>query len=113
MTQYLINVYRPNDCDSFFVEDDTMAREIDVLNDEMAAAGVRTFVGGLQSIRTAKSIQRQPDGVISTSDGPYLSNSAFVDGFWVLNVLNLDEALDWGRKAAAACRASIEVRPFH
>jgi hypothetical protein len=31
----------------------------------------------------------------------------------VLDVANLDEALAWGRKAAVACRASVEVRPFH
>jgi hypothetical protein len=32
---------------------------------------------------------------------------------WVLHAANLDEALAWGRKAAIACRTSIEVRPFH
>jgi hypothetical protein len=25
----------------------------------------------------------------------------------------MDEALEWGRKAAAACRAPVEVRQFH
>jgi hypothetical protein len=34
-------------------------------------------------------------------------------GFWVLEAADLEEALAWGRKAAVACRASVEVRPFH
>jgi hypothetical protein len=34
-------------------------------------------------------------------------------GFWVLEVADLEAALAWGRKAATACRASVEVRPFH
>jgi hypothetical protein len=34
-------------------------------------------------------------------------------GFWMLEVADLEAALAWGRKAATACRASVEVRPFH
>jgi len=30
----------------------------------------------------------------------------------VLEAANLDDALAWGRKAAVACRAPVEVRPF-
>ena len=35
-----------------------------------------------------------------------------IGGFWVLEAADLEEALAWGRKAAVACRASVEVRPF-
>jgi hypothetical protein len=31
----------------------------------------------------------------------------------VLEAAHLDEALAWGRKAAFACRAPVEVRPFN
>ncbi|HEY3823142.1 MAG TPA: hypothetical protein VGL82_01225 [Bryobacteraceae bacterium] len=37
---------------------------IDVLNDQMVAAGVRIFVGGLQPARNAKSLHKQPDGAV-------------------------------------------------
>lgn len=30
--------------------------------------------------------------------------------FWLLEAADLDEALVWGRKAAVACRAPVEVR---
>jgi len=33
-------------------------------------------------------------------------------GFWVFEVGTPEEALEWGRKAAIACRAPVEVRPF-
>jgi hypothetical protein len=36
-----------------------------------------------------------------------------VGGFWVLEAADLDEALAWGCKAAVACRAPVEVRPFN
>ena len=56
---------------------------------------------------------RKPDGKVLITDGPYLETKEHVGGFWVLEAADLDEALAWGRKAAVACRAPVEVRPFH
>jgi hypothetical protein len=46
------------------------------------------------------------------TDGPYLESKEHIGGFWILEAADLDEALAWGRKAAVACRAPVEVRPF-
>jgi hypothetical protein len=90
-----------------------MGRDIDSLNDEMKAAGVRVFAGGLQPESRARSLRLQPAGKVLITDGPYAETKEHIGGFWVLNATDLDEALAWGRKAAVACRASVEVRPFH
>ena len=113
MTQYLVAIHHPDDYDPSVAEDDAMDRDIDVLNGEMVAAGVRVFVGGLHPARSAKSLRAQPDGKVLVTDGPYLETKEHVGGFWVLEASSLDEALEWGRKAAIACRAPVEVRPFH
>lgn len=113
MTQYLVAIHHPDDYDPAVAEDQAMARAIDALNDEMKAAGVRIFVGGLRPASSATSLRAQPDGAVLTSDGPYLKTREHVGGFWVLDVANLDAALAWGRKAVVACRAPVEVRPFH
>ena len=113
MTQYLVAIHHPDDYDPAVAEDETMHRDIDALNDEMKAAGVRIFVGGLRPVRSAKSLRAQSDGRILITDGPYLETKEHVGGFWVLEAAHLDEALAWGRKAAIACRAPVEVRPFH
>ena len=70
----------------------TIFRDIDVLNDEMVAAGVRVFVGGLHPARSAKSLRKQPDGKVLITDGPYLETKEHVGGFWVLEAADLDEA---------------------
>jgi hypothetical protein len=90
-----------------------MGREIDALNDGMKSAGVRVFAGGLQPESSARSLRLQPAGKVLITDGPYAETKEHIGGFWVLEAANLDEALAWGRKAAVACRASVEVRPFH
>ncbi|MEZ5413497.1 MAG: YciI family protein [Opitutaceae bacterium] len=113
MNQYLVSIHHPDDYNPEIAEDEAMHRAIDELNDEMVAAGVRLFVGGLHPARTAKSLQSQPNGDVRVTDGPYLQTNEHVGGFWVLAAANIDEALAWGRKAAIACRAPVEVRQFH
>ena len=113
MTQYLVAIYHPDNYDPSVSEDEAMGREIDALNDEMVAAGVRVFVGGLQPESSAKSLRLQPEGKVLITDGPYTETKEHIGGFWVLEATDLDEALAWGRKAAVACRAPVEVRPFH
>ena len=90
-----------------------MSRDIDALNDAMQAAGVRIFAGGPRPASSARSLRLRGDGKVGITDRPYLETKEHVGGFWVLEAASLDEALAWGRKAAVACRAPVEVRPFH
>jgi hypothetical protein len=113
MTQYWVAIHHPDDYDASVVEDEAMSRDIDAFNDEMKALGVRIFVGGLRPTSSARALRAQPDGEVLITDGPYLETKEHVAGFWVLEAADLDEALAWGRKAAVACRAPVEVRPFH
>ena len=111
MPQYLVAIHHPDGYDGS-LEGEAMMRDIHALNREMVAAGVRVFVGGLTAASDARSLRAQPDGKVLVTDGPYLETKEHIGGFWVLEAANLDDALAWGRKAAVACRAPVEVRPF-
>jgi len=87
-------------------------RDIDVLNEEMIAAGARLFAGGLSAAGSAKSLRAQPDGKVRITDGPYLETKEHIGGFWILEAASMEKALEWGRKAVIACRAPVEVRAF-
>jgi len=113
MPRYLVAIHHPDDYDPSVSEDEAMTLDIDVLNDEMKAAGIRVFVGGLHPARSAKSLLAKANGEVLVTDGPYLKTTEHVGGFWVLEAADLDEALAWGRKAAIACRAPVEIRQFH
>jgi hypothetical protein len=111
MRQFLVAIHHPDGYDGS-LEGEAMMRDIDVLNEEMAAAGARFFAGGLGAAGKAKSLRAQPDGNVRTTDGPYLETKEHIGGFWIVNAANMDEALAWGRKAVVACRAPVEVRAF-
>jgi hypothetical protein len=111
--QYLVEIYHPDDYDPGVSEDEAMGRDIDALNEEMEAAGVRIFAGGLHPVASTVSIRPQPGGRVVVTDGPYAETREHIGGFWVLDAADRDAALEWGRRAAIACRAPVEVRPFH
>lgn len=112
MPHYLVTIYHPDDYDPSR-ESEAMSHDIDVLNDEMVARVVRVFVGGLHPASSAKSLRAQPDGKVVVTDGPYLKTDEHIGGLWVLEAVDLDEAVEWGRKATVACRTPVQVRPFH
>ena len=67
LPQYLVAIHHPDDYDPSN-EGEAMARDIDVLNAEMEAAGARFFAGGLQSAPHAKSLRKQRDAKVLVTD---------------------------------------------
>ena len=111
MNQYLVAIQHPDDYDAS-LEDEAMIRDISALNEEMDAAGARFFAGGLEPAPKAKSLRKGPGGEVVITDGPYAETKEHIGGFWILEAADMDEALEWARKAAVACRTSVEVRAF-
>ncbi len=111
MPQYLLAIQHP---ENYQLPEDAeaMMRDISALNREMIAAGVREFAGGLQPAAKAKSARKKSDGEVVVSDGPYLEAKEHVGGVWLLKCADMDEAVEWARKATVACRVPVEVREF-
>ncbi|MEJ2863787.1 YciI family protein [Actinomycetospora flava] len=81
------------------------------VNDEMKAAGVWVFGGGLLPSDSA-TVVRVENGSTAMTDGPFAETKEQLGGFYVIEVDDLDAALHWAGKAAEACQVPIEVRPF-
>jgi hypothetical protein len=109
MPKYLVTIQLPDDFDPSTVTE-AMARDIYALNEEMDAAGVTVFACGLAPASSTKSLRPQANGDVLVTDGPYLEAKEHVGGFSIIEAADMDEALTWARKGAAACRAPGEVR---
>ena len=108
---YLVALYRSDDNSDSSVETEEETMEaIHALNREMMAAGARKCAAGLSPIDSAKALRSQPDGKVLATDGPYTETKEHIGGFWIVGAADLDKAVEWGRKASVACRASGEVR---
>ena len=112
MTQYLLSVW--HDGDFPMPDPEVMQKvfaQVDAFNAEVQAAGAWVFAGGLHP-RSSATVVRVTDGQVSMTDGPYAESKEQIGGFWVIEASDLDAALEWARKGAAACEGPVEVRPF-
>ena len=111
MAQYLVAIHHPDDYDPS-AETEAMSRDIDVLNDEMVAAGVRIFVGGLSPARSARSLRAQPDGKVLITDGPYLETKEHIGGFWVLKAADPGRGIGAGAQGCRRLSGAGRGAPF-
>jgi hypothetical protein len=111
MAKYLLNVIQPDGDPPppEFLEPvfDGIAR----LNRELKASGAWVFAGGLHPASSA-TVVRVTDGTTLMTDGPYIDGKEHVGGFSIIEVPDLDAALDWARRFAEVIPLPIEVRPF-
>ena len=116
MPRYLLSVWfdEPYDDDVDLSAPETrrqMAQTAE-LNAEMERAGAWVFVAGLRPASSA-TVVRAAGGDVSMTDGPYAETKEQMGGLWIIDAADLDDALGWAAKAAAACGRPIEVRPTH
>ena len=79
--------------------------------DEMKAAGVYVFAGGLEEGGPVYSADPTSGEVVMT-DGPYVETKEFLGGFAIVDVADDEAATMWAGKVAEACGWPHEVRRF-
>lgn len=76
----------------------------------MAEAGIIVKGGGLEAPATATIVSVR-DGKRIVQDGPFADTKEQLGGYFVIDVPDLDAALEWAARAPSAHSASVEVRP--
>ena len=82
-------------------------------NKAVADAGVYVSGDALQSVETATTVQVATGGERLVTDGPFAETREVLGGYYVLDVPDLDAAIDWAARCPGAQNGSrIEVRPI-
>lgn len=118
MTQYLLSVIHEAGVQERefgpYADEASMHQafaDVGRFNTELEEAGALVFAGGLQPPSTATTVDATGADVITT-DGPFAESKEYLGGFWVIEASDLDAALEWTRKASAACGQKLEIRPL-
>jgi hypothetical protein len=112
MPQYLVAVYdQPDTRSRPAAEMGEVYAAVDAVNQKAMDAGIFVFAGGLHDQSATTTVDAR-GGKPEFTDGPYLETKEYLGGFWVIDVPDLDAALNWASEAAAACQQPVEVRPF-
>ena len=79
-----------------------------------AVAQRATLLGGEALAAPGESITLRPSadgGPRTVTDGPYAESAEQIGGYYVIDVANLDEALDWAARIPNSHFGTVEVRP--
>ena len=84
--------------------------------DEMEAAGVHVFSGGLEEedgpVYSADPTNTLTGGEVLVTDGPFVETKEFLGGFAIVDVPDDETATYWAARIAEACGWPHEVRRF-
>jgi hypothetical protein len=112
MTQYLLAVHSiEGEAEPSGDDVQALYAAVDVFNKSVMDAGKWVFAGGLHPADTATVVDARSGETIIT-DGPFAEAKEQLGGFWVIEAVDLDEALRLAAQASAACQNPVEVRPF-
>jgi hypothetical protein len=73
-------------------------------------AGIVTSGSGLMPPHTATTL-RLRQGEREVQDGPYADSKEQLAGFFIIDVPDLDTALQWAARSPSATSAAVEIRP--
>jgi hypothetical protein len=112
MPQYLISVWHDDTFEVDFSTPDAqrLGAQVGSFNEQLQQAGAWVFAAGLHPTSSA-TVVRSFAGEVSMTDGPYAETKEQMGGFWMIDAADLEAALEWAGKAAAACEGPVEVRP--
>jgi hypothetical protein len=75
-------------------------------------AGVVVDSNVLDSFETATSVQVSPAGERIVTDGPFAETREYLGGYYILDLPDLDAAIDWAARCPGAAAHRVEVRPI-
>ena len=90
--------------------DENLLTEMGNFNEELVKAGVMLAGEGLHP--TSKAARVRFDGDKRTViDGPFTESKELIAGYWLWQVRDMDEALEWIKRAPFGGGVEIELRP--
>jgi hypothetical protein len=90
--------------------DEKLLSEMGNFNEELVKAGVMLAGEGLHP--TSKAVRVRFDGDERTViDGPFTESKELIAGYWLWQVRDMDEAIEWIKRAPFGGGVEIELRP--
>ena len=93
-------------------EDPSMFIEMGKFNDELIAAGVMLDGAGLKASSQGKRLTFRGKKAAIT-DGPFAETKELIAGFWIWEVKDMADAMQWAARAPMQDGDTLEVRPFY
>ncbi len=114
MPQYMLSVHTaPGEPREPMTEEQQQAgfARVASIEADMEAAKAFVFSARLSEPSEAKVVRRGP-GKPKSTDGPFAETKEQIGGFYLIEALSIEAALDWASRVSDAIGEPIEVRPL-
>jgi hypothetical protein len=81
-------------------------------NEELQKAGLMVAGEGLRPSSKGRRV-KFGDGKRIVTDGPFAETKELIAGFWLWKVKDMDEAVEWLKRAPFDHGAEVEIRQLH
>lgn len=106
--QYMLLIY-DDEAKAGEPDDAEMAKWFEVTQ-AMQEAGVMVGGEALHPTPTATTVRVQ-NGETVTTDGPFAETREQLGGYYIVDVSDLDAAIEWAARLPSADRGPVEIRP--
>jgi hypothetical protein len=109
--RFLVIVPANADSEAGVLPDERGLAEMGKFNEELVKAGVMLAGEGLHP--SSKGARVTFDGAKRpvVVDGPFTESKELVAGFWIWQVRNIEEAVEWLKRSPFGPGAEVEIRP--
>jgi hypothetical protein len=110
MPQYMLLIYVPTEGGLSPEEQAAEGPRWYEYTEGLRSAGAFAAGDALHDVQTATTV-RVRDGETQITDGPFAETKEFLGGYYVVDVPDLDTALQHAARIPSVGRGSVEVRP--
>lgn len=108
--KYMLLIYSDEKVWTEETRAECMSRSVELCH-ELARQGKYVAASPLHYVDTATSI-RVRDGKTLVTDGPFAETHEQLGGYYIIDVANLDEAMDIASRIPSAPLGTVEIRPI-
>jgi hypothetical protein len=109
--RFLVIVKASKDSEAGVMPSKEFMDEMYKFNEQLVNAGVRLAAEGVQPSSKGKRVRFEGPKKRTVIDGPFAETKELVAGFWLLQVRNQDEAVEWVKRAPFQ-EGEVEIRPL-
>jgi hypothetical protein len=106
----MVLVPADEDSEKGVMPDEKLLTEMGNFNEELVKAGVMLAGEGLHPTSKAARVRFEGDKR-TVIDGPFTESKELIAGYWLWQVRDMDEAIEWIKRAPFGGGVEIELRP--
>ena len=107
--RFIVLVKGDNNTEAGALPSEEILTEMGKFNEELVKAGVMLAGEGLQPSSKGARVKFQ-GGKKTVTDGPFAESKELIAGFWLWQCRNLDEAIEWLKRAPFDGGTEVEIR---